>query len=148
MTRAENTRQRLQQRLKALASYLPILEQPEFRFATWAEFHSKEPVIYMDGNVIYSDTADAFVKMAYKENWVRRGFDWPEWKQTEEAAKLRDDRTVLERASAEQLAKLLTALIRQERFCEGELAVAFESGLLIAICRRAEKLLAELHDEK
>jgi hypothetical protein len=44
-------------------------------------------------------------------------------------------------ATANQLAKVLTALIRGERFSEGTLREAFESGLLLAIALRAEALL-------
>ena len=40
----------------------------------------------------------------------------------------------------QQLQKLLTALIRQDRFVTGALAGAFESGLLTAIVRRVEQL--------
>jgi hypothetical protein len=44
-------------------------------------------------------------------------------------------------ATQEELAKLLTAIIRSDRFVEGSLEGAFESGLLAAICRRAAVLL-------
>jgi len=44
-------------------------------------------------------------------------------------------------ATPEQLAMLLTAIVRSDRFVEGSIAGAFESGLLVAICRRAATLL-------
>jgi uncharacterized protein DUF6508 len=43
----------------------------------------------------------------------------------------------------DQLAWLLTAIIRSDRFVEGSIAGAFESGLLARIARRAAVLLAE-----
>jgi hypothetical protein len=43
----------------------------------------------------------------------------------------------------DQLAKVLTVLIRQDRFDEGALQSAFDMGLLTAIIRRAEALLEE-----
>jgi hypothetical protein len=41
------------------------------------------------------------------------------------------------------LRHLLTAIIRSDRFNEGSLAGAFESGLVLAICRRAVALASE-----
>ena len=38
---------------------------------------------------------------------------------------------------------LLTAIIRSDRFTEGSIAGAFESGLLARIARRAASLLEE-----
>ncbi len=40
---------------------------------------------------------------------------------------------------------LLTALVRQERFNEGALAHAFDTGLLLAIVERAEALRPSMH---
>ena len=49
-------------------------------------------------------------------------------------------------ATAEQLTKLSTSLVRGDRFSEGTLAWAFESGLLLAIVRRAAALALQ-HDD-
>ena len=67
-------------------------------------------------------------------------FDWPSWVATDEAKQLYADRDVLAAATPAQLSKLVTALIRSERFNDGELAAAFESGLMAAIARRAAML--------
>jgi hypothetical protein len=56
---------------------------------------------------------------------------------------LRDDPNALKNATPEQLAKLLTVLIRQERFCDGVLNSAFKSGLLTGILERVAVLLEE-----
>jgi hypothetical protein len=85
-----------------------------------------------------------FIDAAYAMDWVLRDFDWSEWMQTPEAIALRDDTEVLKRANPDQLAKLLTMLIRQDRFVEGSLAETFDSGLLTAILRRAAALAEEL----
>ena len=53
---------------------------------------------------------------------------------------LRDEPGVLEDATPEQLERLLTVLIRQERFVDGALESAFESGLLVRILKRAAVL--------
>ena len=71
-------------------------------------------------------------------------FDWASWMGTKEITVLRDNPEVMNRATAEDLSRLLTVVIRQDRFCEGSLADAFESGLLTAICRRAAQIESEL----
>jgi len=40
------------------------------------------------------------------------------------------------------LARLVTAIVRGDRFCEGNVAGAIERGFVTAICRRAAALLA------
>ncbi len=65
--------------------------------------------------------------MAYANGWV-----------------LPDAPEVLSRATPEQLEKLLTAVIRADRFCDGALAGERESGLLARVCRRASVVLADI----
>jgi ADP-ribosylglycohydrolase len=79
-----------------------------------------------------SEAATAFHTLCYDDGWV--GPDWPE------ATQLRDDPAALEVATAEQLAGLLTLLVRGEHFCDGTLQEAFDRGLLTGITRRAKVL--------
>lgn len=87
---------------------------------------------------------DQFVDTAYANNWVRGDINWGQWMQTDEAKKLRDDPTALAKASDYDLACLLTTLIRQDRFCEGSLEGAYDSGLLTGILQRAASMLDEM----
>ncbi|NIA13651.1 MAG: hypothetical protein GWP08_06175 [Nitrospiraceae bacterium] len=130
----------LRERLRALAAFLPRFEQPGFEPGKWVHPASEEPGVIIMGHYGFSETADAFIRMTYDTGWVLSHFDWGRWAQTPEAAELRDNPDALAQATAEQLARLLTVVIRQERFCEGALAAAFESGLITAICRRAAQL--------
>ena len=134
----------LQQRLKGLAAFLPQFEQPGFCFGHWEESKEVEPGVFTFPYFSLSRVAYEFGQTVYDLEWVRLDFDWPAWKQTPEAIQLRDDARALSRATPEQLSRLLTVVIRQDRYCEGELADAFESGLLTAICRRAAQLESEI----
>lgn len=91
----------------------------------------------------YSHEAQEFVEAAYDLGWVTN-LDWPEWMQTPEAVELLQNPAHIAGATADQLANLLTALIRRDRFCEGDLASTFNAGILTAIVRRAEALLQTL----
>ncbi len=129
----------LQQRLRELAAFLPQFEQPGFCFGDWD---------YPEGSSLpwysFSRVTNEYIEAAYDLEWVRLDFDWPTWMETPEAIQLRDDAGALSRATPEQLSRLLTVLIRQDRYCDGALADAFESGLLTAICRRAAQLESEI----
>lgn len=82
----------------------------------------------------------SFIRMLYDENWIIRGFEWHRWAREEEAKALFRDSAALARAEPDQLARLLSTILRQNRFCEGFLVGTAEEGFLARICRRAEQL--------
>lgn len=133
----------LHDRLAGLAAFLPAFQAPGFEFGHWGGGEKTDGGAIQVPYYVLSDEAEAFVRAAYDLRWVLEGFDWPAWKETPEAIELRDDPEALKRASAEQLAQLLTVFIRQDRFVEGGLAAAFESGLLTKIVGRAAALSGE-----
>jgi|SRR5579872_3919784 len=133
----------LRDRLHALAVFVPQFEAPDFRFGAFVE---REPVggVRHQGFYDFGAVARSLITTCYSMGWVVERFDWPTWARTEEARHLRDDASCLAQATAEQLAHLLTVLIRQERFNEGSLAICVDSGLMIGILRRAASLEAHL----
>ena len=126
----------LTDRLDALAEFLPKFESPDFEFGRMESPPGAMPFY------VLSDTASKFHKTCYQMKWVQP-FDWSKWKDSPEAIKLRDEPSALEQATPEQLERLLTVLIRQDRFVEGALGGAYESGLLTRIIRRAAALVEE-----
>jgi hypothetical protein len=75
--------------------------------------------------------------------WITFGFDWGAWAATPDAQRLRLDDRALDTATSDDLSKLLTMLVRGDRFGEGTLLAAYDSGLLTRIVRRAARLLAD-----
>ena len=126
--------------LQALADFLPVFANPKFVYETQDEVKEEKGVIAMPSSSL-SPEAKAFNKMIYQEGWILDGFDWPEWAQTDEFKNLFSKPEALAKASADQLAMLLTALARKERFCEGTMASACSDGLLAGITQRAGMLL-------
>ena len=129
----------LRRRLRILADTLPILEAPTFSAGRW---HPMEPLA--DGSVSVpwfelSDEGEA-VRRAIAESGFVSPFDWMAWAPTAEAQSLRTDRDALARATPDQLHKLLTTIVRADRFSEGTLAEALDSGLIAAMARRAAVL--------
>lgn len=127
--------------LRELVRFLPALERSDFKAGDIVASRETEPGVWSMPYASYGETADEFVRAAYEHGWVLRDFGWPEWKDSMEAKSLYDDDASLAVATPEQLARLLTVVIRQDRFVEGALLDAFESGLILRIVRRAAKLL-------
>ena len=133
----------IRERLERLAAFLPLFRAPGFSPGRSNGFEETEPGHFTMPYWSYSSEVDAFQELVYEDGWVRGDFAWPTWTDSEEARALRDDPATLAAATPDQLAKLLTVVIRQDRFVEGTLASAFESGLLLAIVERAAALAAD-----
>jgi uncharacterized protein DUF6508 len=136
----------LRDRLHALGAFADELEAPDFDSGRW---HDSEVRQTPDGQVRtmpwfeLSERAEAFTRAAAGNGWVQP-FDWMAWIETDEGRSLRDDRNALAEATPEQLEHLLTAIIRSERFSDGSLEWAFQSGLMAAIARRAGALADDI----
>ena len=78
-----------------------------------------------------SPVAADFVSESYKPGWVQwPDFDCVTWKNSTEARQLYFGPAALETDTPEQLGRLLSALIRQDRFVGGALNAAFQSRVL------------------
>lgn len=84
---------------------------------------------------------DALNDVAYRLGWVLTDFDWSKWAHGPECQMLVEDPANVASADPLTLARVLTAHLRQDRFCEGHLLGAFKEGHLTAIVRRAVDLL-------
>jgi hypothetical protein len=91
----------------------------------------------------YGETIARFRRDAAANGWVYP-FDWMAWAAGPEGRRLIEDPSLVATASADDLARLLTTIIRGERFSDGEIAGALASGHLLAIVRRAGVLASEL----
>jgi len=137
----------LVEKLRGIAAFLPSFQAPHFKFGQWTKPPSDQPGVMILPYFSLSEMAWSFEQKAYDLGWVMPDFDWGARKQTPEAISLRDDDQASAQATPDQLARLLTVCIRQDRFCEGTLEGAFESGLLTRILERAAVLLRELEPQ-
>jgi Family of unknown function (DUF6508) len=124
------------QRLEALAAFLPAFESPDFVFGAWDEPPAGGLQL---PHFALSPVAEEFLAEVGRGGWIINGFDWKAWNATPEAVSLRRG-DGFDRATPIALARLLTALVRQDRFVEGTLVEAHESGLLRRIVARAAAL--------
>lgn len=131
--------------LRLLARFATVFDRDDFSPGYWVEMlESQDNGYTMPYNTV-SPAVSEFVQAAYDGGWILRDFRWSEWLETEEAIALYRDRDLLAKATPYQIAQLLTVSIRQDRFIEGGLLGDFQSGHILAIVRRAAKLLEEGH---
>lgn len=128
-------------RLMALAAFVPVLAAPGFSFGRW-----EQPPTDADGTmrlpyVELGPDAQAFLRAVGSGGWLRPAFDWNAWAVTDPGSALTTDPKAVATASPEDIARLLTALVRGDRFFEGTLAGAFESGMMLAVAERCAALL-------
>lgn len=126
--------------LQSLATYAELFAAPDFKCGVWegaAPLGELGQMPYFD----YSPLVARFIADAYAQKWTLDQFDWPSWKNTEEFRKLMTDTDVLASATPRQLQQLITTVLRQDRFAEGTLAEAFESGLMRRIAERARDIV-------
>jgi hypothetical protein len=132
----------IDERLASLADLVPMLEAADADFGHWGAPPPVDGVGHMP-YFAFGPASEEWRAAVGRGSWIVMGFDWMTWLDTEEGQALRDRPEALAAATSDDLAKLLTAIVRSDRFVEGSIAGAFESGLLARIARRAAALRAE-----
>jgi hypothetical protein len=79
-----------------------------------------------------------FVRLAYADGWMMLDFDWPAW---EEGREIAGSPERIAECDLDTIHKLITALVRSDRFCEGALASAWQHGSIEAILQRIRTLM-------
>jgi hypothetical protein len=127
-------------RLEMLAAFLPELESPDFPLGRWA---GGDPL--PDGSITMpwyelGERGEALIGAIGGGDWIRP-FDWMTWLDSTDGRALAEDPSRMARAAPEDLSHILTAIVRSERFGDGNIAGAVDSGLMLRIVRRAAELL-------
>ena len=129
--------------LEILASFASRFREPGASFGSMGPTHGSgrpdDP--FQMPSFEFSPLAEDFHRSMYEWGWVA-DFDYPEWMKTPEAEALRSSTDAIGKASPDQLLKLMTVLVRGERWMEGALEDSFEKGLLLAAAERAGTILA------
>ena len=90
-----------------------VFERADFQLGTWAGGENVDGVIQMPYYSLGPE-AERFISMAYEFGWVTP-FDWGTWAQTPEGQRLSAGGDAVAAATPDDLARLLTTLIRSER---------------------------------
>ncbi len=130
--------------LRCLAAWLPILEAPDFSAGEWRGGEADAQGVIRMPWFEYDERIAGWPGACDGGSLVVMGFDWMTWLQTPEARALASDPATIAGAGSADVARLVTAIRRGDRFTEGNIAGAIESGIVAAISRRAAALLAEI----
>lgn len=106
---------------RPVLAFLPQLRAQDFRAGEW------DP--------------GTFVRTLYDQD-VIIGFDWPAWKQSR-GRELYDDPRELASADLDDLRRMLTTLVRQDRFVEGLLLAEIENGFVTRILERVAEIIPD-----
>jgi Family of unknown function (DUF6508) len=134
-----------QDRLRALAEFAKPFGNRAIKFGEWSAASGSgtfdDPISLPHYQL--SDIGTSFYHMAYDSGWVDNALDWTAWAQSDEGRRFLHDVQYMGQANAQVLRNVLTAIVRGDRFCEGTLADAYDSGLLLAIAERAAVLASD-----
>jgi len=123
--------------LEKIASYLPYFSQKE-SFGEWKGLESDNGTFHMP-YVDYSGKVNAFKKLLYTSNFIVV-FDWGNW---DKGKVLTEHREQITHTDLLTLRMLTTAIVRNDRFCEGAFLSAAQDGLIATILKRLEELNKE-----
>jgi hypothetical protein len=125
-----------------LASWAGPLADPAFEFGHWIPARPlPDGTLHVPWYEL-SPEAERFVREASGHGFVVP-FDWMAWSSSEDGQRLLGHPEAVASAAASDLVRLLTAYVRGERFGDGTLEGALESGMLVAIARRARGLVSQ-----
>jgi hypothetical protein len=129
-------------RLRRLGAWADRFADPAFSLGHWVEPVETAPGHFNVGYYAMSDEALVFYEEMYALGWVRP-FDWMAWTNTAAGARLPHDPSAIAEAGAEDLWKVMTTIVRADRFSEGELGSAYDRGILLALAQRARALVSD-----
>ena len=120
-------------------AWLPNFTHAGFHAGKWAGSEEHAPGVRAMPWVGYTDDVLVFIRQLH-DLQVVAPFDWISWTQ-ERGRELWDDPQRLAGASLEECRMLLAAHLRADRFAEGNLLHAMESGHIVTILKRVESLI-------
>lgn len=125
--------------LAGLGHWADVLAAPGIDFGTWVTSEPRPDGVIQMPYVELGADGLRFLRDVGSLGLVVP-FDWRRWLSGPDGSAYREDRTRIAAAPPDDVTRLLTSIVRSDRFNEGELLDAFETGLLATIAARARDL--------
>jgi len=123
------------QDIEQLLTFLPhFLEEHEF--GKWEGGKTESDAMQMP-HIVHSSKVYEFRSFLYDSNFMVV-FDWGSW---DEGREIASDPVKVSNVDLLTLRMLMTAIIRNDRFCEGVFLSAIDNGLIATILQRLKVLL-------
>ncbi len=127
---------------KKLFRHLPELDETD-NFGGWQqERHRLTGVIYMPH--VYETKLVTDILQELYELQLIISFDWGAW--TEGSRRLAEEPFFVDDLDAVTICKMITGIIRSDRFNEGSLLVAFQNGRMPALLRALEAIVCPVEE--
>lgn len=114
-----------------LFALIPLIEESK-DFGSYSKSEMLDSGEFIIPEYYPSIVVSDFVRIAYSINMVL-SFDWMDWKEGQQM--LRDYAFEYDKLDVLTLCKLITMIIRNDRFSEGYMKRCFEDGLVLKLLR-------------
>lgn len=126
----------------AVCTFARRFNDPDLVAGEWISSAQREDGVLQIGYWLPSEDVARWQTALY-EHHIVLPFDWAESRWMRQMRRYSEDPGQLKRARLQTIRKVLTTLVRAERFCEGSLARTFQQGVPQAATRRLAALSAE-----
>lgn len=123
------------QHWKPLLELIPLIEK-NTNFGEMEGNKTLADGIYTFPYWVQAEVVNKFLEIVYKMP-VIIDFDWGSWDEGREI--VHENEFDYDTIDIVTKCKLITAIVRNDRFCDGALIEAFESGLMLKILKSIEK---------
>lgn len=124
---------------RPLVKLIPEMERTR-KFGWWVTEKGDPDHLPVAPYIQHGELVDTFLKVVYALPIII-DFNWMEWR--EGIRMVSDTRFDYDTVDIPTKCKLLTALIRNERYCEGYLLGSFQSGVVLRIVKSIKRQLEE-----
>lgn len=139
MTWVEESVPLTRENIDNILKYLPLLEDKDKKF--YREAPQDKPGVVVLPFYVLTAIGHNFYEDLYKEGFVTK-FRWMDW--IAEAGEYSANDEKLSKADLMDIRRLLTIIVRQDRFCEGLLEEVIESGFVLKILKRLKEIREEI----
>ena len=129
-----------QQDWKPLIELIPKVESTS-KFGEWAGGEKEENKTIKFPYCIEAPIVSQFLDIVYRMPIII-SFDWGAWEEGREIVS--NDEFDFDTLGIPAKCKLITAIVRNDRYCDGALVSAFESGLILRVLKSIEKQIQPL----
>jgi hypothetical protein len=121
-----------------LIELIPKIESTS-RFGEWEGGEEDEEGVFVMPYSVHSSVVSKFFEIVY-DMPIIINFDWGGWNEGAEMAS--DESFNFDTIDLPTKCKVITGIVRSDKFCEGALVSAFKSGLILKILKSIEKVLS------
>lgn len=120
---------------KPMFDLIPSIENTE-EFGKWSGGEKDKDGVFSMPYMDLNKTVDEFLKLVYNIPIII-SYDWSSW---DEGRRIAGDAYFdFDTIDIPEKCKIITAIVRNDRYCEGALVSAFESGLILKILKSVER---------